>query len=290
MRKIIGNIIKANKIFNLIQNKDKICVGVSGGKDSMTLLYVLGIFKKMMKKNYNWDIDVIGIHLKMNLCHIDYGPIIKFWADQGIYFHIEDTNMGEILRANMHKNKIQCSLCSKMKKAILIQTAKRLGCNKVAMGHHADDAIETFFMNMIYEGRIATFKPQMFLDKEQMMFIRPLILCREKDIIKAAKTVDNMPVVPCGCPMEGFTTRDGMKDFLNTNFYHAENKKMRLAYNNFMAALMNGKEFNLWFMNDNKEIVDIDLRSLAINDGCAIRKKDTEQTGCDWTDDLSDFD
>lgn len=78
MRTIIGNIIKANKIFDLIKNNDKICVGVSGGKDSMTLLFALGILKRILKKQHNIDIDVVGIHLRMNLCHIDYDPIIEF--------------------------------------------------------------------------------------------------------------------------------------------------------------------------------------------------------------------
>ena len=113
----------------------------------------------------NWDIEIIGIHLKMNLCAIDYEPIIEYWEKQGIKFVIVPTKMGEILRANMKKQKIQCSLCSKMKKAILIDEAKKYNCNKIAMGHHADDAIETLFMNMINEGRIATFKPITYLDR-----------------------------------------------------------------------------------------------------------------------------
>lgn len=284
MRTIIGNIIKANKIFKMIENGDKICVGVSGGKDSMTLLFALGLLKKILKKDLNWDIEVVGIHLKMNLCHIDYEPIINFWSKHGITFHIEDTDMGDILRANMRKHKIQCSLCSKMKKAILIDCAKRLNCNKVAMGHHADDAIETFFMNMINEGRIATFKPQMFLDREQMWFIRPLILCREKDIIRASKQVDAMPVVPCGCPMEGFTSRDAMKDFLAQAIYGQ--RKTKIAYTNFLVALLNGKEFDLWFKNSDNSINNIDLRDLGVNDGKLVSSTNERDQ---ILDDISDF-
>lgn len=150
--------------------------------------------------------------------------------------------MGEILRENMKKGKIQCSLCSKMKKAILIDAAKELNCNKVAMGHHADDAIETLFMNMINEGRIATFKPKMYLDKTQMEFIRPFILVREKEIKKATKQLD-MPIVPCGCPMEGFTQRDTIKSVLDAQFY--TNKKFKSAYKNFYIALLNSNQFDL---------------------------------------------
>lgn len=293
MRTIIGNILKANKIFKLINNNDRICVGVSGGKDSMLLLYSLGLIKKIYKRELNWDIEVVGIHLKMNLCHIDYEPIINFWKEQGIVFHIEETDMGDILRANMRKGKIQCSLCSKLKKAILIGCAKRFNCNKVAMGDHADDAIETFFMNMINEGRIATFKPQMYLDKEQMDFIRPLILCREKDIIKAVKQVSNMPTVPCGCPMEGFTSRDTMKDFLAEAIYNQ--RKTKIAYTNFLVALLNGKEFDLWFKNEDNSINPIDLRDLGINDGTYMstnkvnNTNNTKEDDKKYYDDLSDF-
>lgn len=268
MRTILGSIIKANKIFKLIEDGDKICVGVSGGKDSMTLLFALGLYAKKLKEDYNWNVSIVGIHLRMNLCAIEYEPIIEYWKKQGVDFHVVDTKMGEILKAHMKGNKIQCSLCSKMKKAILIENAIKLNCNKVAMGHHADDAIETLFMNMINEGRIATFKPKMYLDRSQITFIRPLILAREKDIKKAAKSL-SIPVIPCGCPMEGFTQRDGMKAFLKEQIYDKE--KTKAAYTNFYVALMNGKEFDLWFKDEQtNEIEDLDLRELGLNDGKII--------------------
>lgn len=264
MRTILGNIIQANKIFKMIANNDKIAVGVSGGKDSMALLYALSLYKKRLHEDLGWNIEIIGIHLKMNLCAIDYEPIIEFWNKQGVQFVIEQTKMGEILKANMKKDKIQCSLCSKMKKAILIESAKKHNCNKVAMGHHADDAIETLFMNMINEGRIATFKPIMYLDRSNITFIRPLILAREKDIKKSTSKM-NIPVVPCGCPMEGFTQRDSMKHFLKQQIY--DNPKTEAAYNNFFISLLNGKGFDLWFKNADNQIQDEDLRVLSHNDG-----------------------
>ena len=227
----------------------------------MLLLYTLALYKKVLKKEKNIDFDVIGVHLKINLCAVDYEKIKAFWNKQGVEFHIADTQMGEILKQNMKKQKIQCSLCSKMKKAILIDEAKKYGCNKVAMGHHADDAIETFFMNMINEGRIATFKPMMYLDRSQITFIRPLIFAREKDIRRIANKLE-IPVIPCGCPMEGFTQRDSMKAFLKKSFY--DNPKWKAAYKNFFIALMNGKECDLWFINEDKEIQDLDLRELGL--------------------------
>ncbi|MEG2974305.1 MAG: tRNA 2-thiocytidine biosynthesis TtcA family protein [Malacoplasma sp.] len=254
MKSSLGSLIRANKIFGLIENNDKICVGVSGGKDSMLLLHTLGIYKRILEKEQGWTINIVGIHLKMNLCAIDYDEIKKYWSGQGIQFEVEDTKMGEILKMNMKNNKLQCSLCSKMKKAILIDVAKKHNCNKVAMGHHADDAIETFFMNFINEGRLSTFKPKMFMDRTDIWFIRPFILAREQDIIRESKKL-NLPVVPCGCPMENFTQRDYVKEFLSENFY--KNKKWKISYKNFLNALLNGKESDLWFYKDKNNNLDL---------------------------------
>lgn len=265
MRVIIGNIVKANKAFKMISNNDKICVGISGGKDSMLLLESLNIFKKLVKKYLNWEIEVIGVHLKMDLCVIDYDEIISYWKNKEIEFYIASTKMGEILRSQMKNGKLQCSLCSKMKKAILIEEAKKHGCNKVAMGHHADDAIETFFMNMINEGRMATFKPSMYLDRSDIWFIRPFIFAREKEIIKQAQKL-NLPIVPCGCPMEGFTQRDTIKDFLEEHFY--SNKKWKASYKNFFTSMINSEECNLWFTQEKKENNNfVNIKEKIENDG-----------------------
>lgn len=260
MRKIIGNLIKANKIFNLIENGDRVCIGVSGGKDSMTLLLGLSIYQQIAARD-GLHFEIVGVHLKLNLCAVDYDQLVNYWKLKNVEFHLHDTKMGEILKLQMKNNKIQCSLCSKMKKAILIDAAKQYKCNKVAMGHHADDAIETMFLNLINEGRIATFKPKMYLDRSDMWFIRPLITCREKDIINAAQRAKDLPILPCGCPMEGFTQRDSMKLFIDQHFYH--NEKWKAAYQNFYIALMNGKECDLWFIDENQEVMDVDLRALG---------------------------
>ncbi len=111
MRTIIGNITQANKAFGIINDKDVICVGVSGGKDSMLLLESLSVYKKILKDKLNWDIDIVGVHLKMSLCAINYDEIIEYWKNKGIKFVIADTEMGEILKNQMKKGKLQCSLC-----------------------------------------------------------------------------------------------------------------------------------------------------------------------------------
>ncbi len=256
MRKLVGNIIKADKIFNMVEDGDRICIGISGGKDSMALLFAMNLYKNILAKE-NIFIEVIGVHLKMNLCALDYTEITEFWKKKNIEFYIEDTHMGEILKKNMKNNRLQCSLCSKMKKAILIDAARKYNCNKIAMGHHADDAIETMFLNLINEGRISTFKPKMYLDRSEIWFIRPFITCREKDIIKEVKQTD-LPILPCSCPMEGFTQRDKVKDFLQKEFYN--DKKWKTAYKSFYISLFNGKEADLWFIDDDRKIIDEDIR------------------------------
>ncbi|MGL4769065.1 MAG: tRNA 2-thiocytidine biosynthesis TtcA family protein [Mycoplasmoidaceae bacterium] len=263
MKSLVGSIIKTNKLFNIIENNDRICVGVSGGKDSMLLLETLSQYKRIVKKYLDWDIEIFGVHLQTNLCAINYEEITNYWKKKNIKFSVVSTKMGEILKNQLKKGKIQCSLCSKMKKAILIDEAKKLNCNKVAMGHHADDAIETFFMNMINEGRLATFKPKMFLDRSNIWFIRPFILTREKDIIKIVKLL-KLPIIPCGCPMEGFTQRDSIKDFLKENFY--ENKKWNASYKNFLGMLLNKEQYDLWF-DKNKEINHPELLILREENG-----------------------
>jgi len=153
-----------------------------------------------------------------------------------------ESNIGEILKAKKRKDKIACSLCAKLKKAIITKEAKKLGCNKIAFGHHIDDAIETLFMNMIGEGRIATFSPFIDFNRNQIELIRPFILTREEDITSAAKKYQ-IPIIKNACPLENLTRRTYIKNFLETNFY--KNKNFKNCYINFQQSLLNGKQSNL---------------------------------------------
>lgn len=247
MRTIIGNIIKANKIFKMINNHDKICVGVSGGKDSILLFFALNRYRLMLKERMNWDIEVIGVHAKVNFFDIDYKPLIDFCKKHDMHLEMVESNIGDILNQNKKNGMVQCSLCSRMKKAMLVEYAKKLGCNKIAMGHHADDAIETIFMNMVNEARIATFKPVINLDRSQMILIRPLILIREKEIKRVVRRT-KLPVIKKMCPVEGITGRENYKNFIEKEFY----KKHPQSYTNFYNALLNGEFSDLWFYDDFK--------------------------------------
>ena len=129
-----------------------------------------------------------------------------------------------------------------MKNAILIREAKKLKCNKLAMGHHFDDAVETLFLNYIFEGRLATFLPNTYLDREKIHLIRPMILCNEEDIIAVTKKF-KIPVIINMCPNDQTTKRAYIKNFLQKNFY--DNKEFPNVYLNFRNALLNGKQSQL---------------------------------------------
>jgi len=229
MKKILGNIRKADADFGMIEEGDKIAVGVSGGKDSMILLYALHLYQKFAPVKF----DLVGITLKLGFDGMDFDPVIDFCHKHEIEYHMVDTRVYEILQGNADAaGRLPCSLCSKFKKALLIKKGVELGCNKVSMAHHADDAVETMVMNMIHNGYISTFKAKMYMDESDIMFIRPLIYCYESDIIKMSKK--HVPIVPSTCPMDKNTGREDVKDMLKKLY-----KTYPAAKNNVFNAMRN---------------------------------------------------
>lgn len=247
MRVIIGNIIRANAIFKMIKKNDKIAVGVSGGKDSLVLLQALNIYCKKLNKDKKWNLKVKGFHVSLGFKKINYSKLTKWAKANDIELEILDSNVAEVLEAKKENGKLQCSLCSKMKKAILIREMKKQKFNKLALGHHADDAIETFFMNMLNESRLATLRPISYLDRNKVYQIRPLMLCREKDIAKLSKSL-KLPVIENMCPNEKVTQRTFMKDFIEKNFYNS--KQWPNAYINIVRSFLNKDNSYMWFDED----------------------------------------
>ena len=235
MKKILGNIRKADADFGMIEEGDKIAVGVSGGKDSMTLLYALHLYQKFAPVKF----ELVGITLKLGFSGMDFDPVIEFCRKHEIQYEMVDTSVYEILKAKADdKGRLPCSLCSKFKKALLIKRAVELGCNKVSMAHHADDATETLVMNAIHNGYLATFKAKMYMDESDITFIRPLIYCYENDIIKAANKF--VPIVPSTCPMDKNTGREDVKDILKQLY-----KMYPTAKDNLLHAMKNTNRVSL---------------------------------------------
>ncbi|EDP11217.1 tRNA lysidine(34) synthetase [Amedibacillus dolichus] len=237
LQTILRSIRRADIDYDLIADGDRIAVGVSGGKDSMVLLSALHMYSKFKGKNF----QVVGIHIKLGFPNMDFREVVSYCEQLGIEFHIIDSKVYEILQKHPDANgNIKCSLCSKFKKATVIEAAKQFNCHKVAFGHHSDDAVETLLMNAIFGGKLAVFLPKMYMSRTDITFIRPLIYAFEEDIL-IAQQKNNIPYVESTCPNDGFTQRQEMKEMLH-EFY----KKYPMARYNFQNMLSNEEQVELW--------------------------------------------
>ncbi len=209
MKRILSYMRRAVEDYNMIAPGDKIAVGISGGKDSLTLLNALYHYKKYFVNNF----DIEAITLDMGYTESDYTPVAKMCEERNINYTVVKTNIKEVV-FDIRQEKNPCSLCSKLRSGALNSNAVKLNCNKVALGHHFEDAIETFFLSLFYEGRVNCFSPVSYLDRTGITLIRPLIYTPESIIKGAAKRL-NLPVCKNPCPADGNTKRQEMKNFIN---------------------------------------------------------------------------
>ena len=210
MQKILGYLRRAVQEYGLIENGDKIAVGISGGKDSLVLLTALHDFQRFGLIGYS----IVGITLDPQFGGIptDYAPVAEYCRALGVEYHLIPTRIGEIVFEH-RQERHPCSLCAKLRRGALHDNAKALGCNKLALGHHFDDAVETFLMNLFIEGRLGCFAPKSYLKRRDLTLIRPLCFAPEQDIRRAAK--ESIPeIVKSRCPVDGHTTREDMKQFI----------------------------------------------------------------------------
>lgn len=209
MRKILSHVRKAVEEYNMISDGDRIAVGVSGGKDSVALMLAL----KALQKFYPQKFDLVAICLDLGIKGMDYTPIAELCKTNEIEFHLVKTQISEIV-FDVRKESNPCSLCAKMRRGALHDKAKELGCNKVALGHHYDDVLETFFLCLFNEGRISCFSPVTYLDRTELYLIRPFVFLKETEI-KRFIYGENIPVVKNLCPADGKTNRQNMKEFVS---------------------------------------------------------------------------
>jgi len=210
MQKILGYMRKAIQEFDLIQDGDKIAVGVSGGKDSLVLLKGLIMLKRFIGIDY--EIVAVTLDPGFNGEWGDYSSVQQLCDENGIQYVLKRTQIGEII-FDIRKEPNPCSLCARMRRGALHDAAKENDCNKIALGHHYDDAIETFIMNLFNEGRIGCFSPKSYLSRKDLTLIRPLVFAPEKEVRKACNHA-NLEVVKSKCPADGTTSRQKTKEFI----------------------------------------------------------------------------
>ena len=206
MQKILGALRKASQKYDLIEDGDKICVGLSGGKDSLTLLSSLARYQKFSPEKF----ELVAVAVDLTNGKNDYSLLKEFCQSLEVYLEVIPSNVFEVV-FDVRKEKNPCSLCANMRRGLLNSKAKELGCNKVALGHHKDDMIETFLMSLFFEGRFSSFKPKSYLSKMDLYAIRPLIFCDEDDIIRVSK---DYPVLHNPCPADKQTQRENAKSIL----------------------------------------------------------------------------
>lgn len=235
MKEVLGCLRRADQDFHMIEAGDRIAVGVSGGKDSLLLLYALTLYKKFCKVDY----DLAAFTLTMGLTPFDTSGVSKLCDELGVPYTVKKTDIGRVIFEERHE-KNPCALCAKMRRGALNDLCVASGYNKLALGHHRDDAIETLFLSLLYEGRIHTFHPVTYLSRTGITQIRPLIYLPEKHIIHMAKVL-KLPVIPSPCPANGHTKRDDVEELLNHICRVKPNARELI-----LSALQNEEQYGLW--------------------------------------------
>ena len=210
MQKILGYIRKAIEDYNMIEDGDKIAVGLSGGKDSTTLLMGLTALQRFYPKKF----EIIAVTVNPGFDGFDSSNLQNLCNKLNIKFIEEQSHIKEIV-FDIRNEKNPCSLCANLRRGILNSVAIRENCNKIALGHNEDDVLETFFLNLLYGGSINTFAPTSYMDRSKITLIRPLIYAPEKYIRNFVKRqgIEPMPKV---CNMDGYSKREDMKNLILT--------------------------------------------------------------------------
>lgn len=234
MKKTLGCIRKADTDFQMIGDGDRIAVGVSGGKDSLLLLHALSLYRKFSHKNFT----VTAVTVTLGLEPFDISGIRALCEELEIPYIVKKTQIGEII-FEYRKEKNPCALCAKMRRAVLAKACQESGCNKLALGHHREDVLETLFMSLFYEGRFHTFHPKTLMSRTGITVIRPLVYLPESHVKHMLKTL-SLPVASSPCPANGETKRQEMKELM---------KKLRAIYPDASERLLHALQqdhYDLW--------------------------------------------
>lgn len=231
---IFKKIRNANLKYRMIIDGDHLAVGVSGGKDSLIMLYFLHLLRKYTPLDFKISPIYIDLGWKT-----DIGQLGDFCNSLNLSLSVENTKIGEIVFQRRQEDN-PCALCAHLRRGALNRVAKDLSCNKVALGHHLDDAVVTLLMSIIYEGRFNVFKPVTYLDRIDITIIRPLIYVEETDISLLANSL-NIRTIENPCPVDGFTKRDKLKPLLESIEVQYPGAKRK-----FLSSIENANPQSFW--------------------------------------------
>lgn len=224
MQKILSRVRRAVDDYHMIQPKDRIAVGVSGGKDSLTLVCALAALQRF----YPAPFELLAVSLDMGYPDVSFVEVRSMCEELGVEYVVKKTDIAEVV-FDVRKEKNPCSLCAKMRRGGVNDLAVELGCSKVALGHHCEDVIETFFLSLFYEGRLGCFSPVTYLSRRDIHVIRPMIYVPEGEIKGYARR-SQLPVVHNPCPMDGKSKRQDMKEFINQKTHEDKFFKTRMMH------------------------------------------------------------
>jgi len=233
LQKLLSKFRKCIETYNLIEDGDKIAVGLSGGKDSLVLLTLLANYRRFSPQKF----DLIAISVDLFNGESDYQKVEEYCKSLNVEYFVVKSQIYDIVFTE-RKEKNPCSLCAKLRRGMLNTKAKELGCNKVALGHTKDDLLETFFLSMFYEGRLSTFAPKMHLTNIDLTVIRPMIFIDEHETTNESK---NMPVFFNCCPANHKTQREFIKNLLKQI-----KKDIPISIDRTFRAIISPESYNLY--------------------------------------------
>lgn len=237
LQQVLSYVRKAVDDYHMIEDGDKIAIGISGGKDSLTLLYAFNSLKRFYPKHF----DIHAVTVDLGFKNLNLEKIQALCEELDVEYTIVKTDIAQIVFEE-RKESNPCSLCAKMRKGALNEAIKAVGCNKVAYAHHKDDVVETMMMSLIFEGRFHTFSPVTYLDRMNLTVIRPLMYMNEADVIGFVNKY-NVPVVKSPCPADGHTKREYVKNLVKEINLEAPGVKERM-FTAIQSGNMKGWEEN----------------------------------------------
>jgi len=209
MKKILSRMRRAVEDYKMIEEGDRIAVGISGGKDSLAALLAMNNLKKFYPKKFYLE----AITIDMGFDNMDFSKVKELCEKEDIPYHIEKSDISKII-FDYRKEENPCSLCANLRRGAMCSVARERDINKIVYGHHFDDVVNTFYLSLFYEGRLNCFSPVTHLERMDVTVLRPLIYVEERDITGFSKR-ENLPVVKSTCPADKNTKRQVISDMLN---------------------------------------------------------------------------